>query len=207
MAAGSLLNSGCDALVVMGKRPMPGRPPRELEARAAFAVLLWRASRARLPLICVEGHDIEGYAASGAEVVADVARRAGVPDNLLDAPALSNCTAREVEGVRDVLARRGCRRPLVVTHAYHARRTRGYFREVGIAAEICACSSRSAALATEGEGAGALLEVIRKGEPPALQVVHEHLVELILTVLHTVDRGGSFERWLSDRIRRGGVAA
>lgn len=193
-----------DALVVMGKRPMPGRPPHELEARAAFAVLLWRARGGDLPLICVEGHDIAGYRESGAEVVAAVARGAGVPDDRVVAPALSNCTAREVEGVREVLASLGCRRPLVITHAYHVRRTRWYFREVGLVAEVCACSTRAAQTFAQDAAGQALLAIIRCGEPGRLPRLREWGVEFLLTLLHAVDRAGTCERWLADRIRAGG---
>ena len=189
-----------DAIVVMAKRPGRGEGPRELEARAALAALFWRREGRTIPMICVEGYDLPDTTDSGAEIVRQVALTAGVPNAAIVARPQTNCTVREVRAIREILQERGASQPLVITHPYHVRRTRGYLREAGVEANVVGCSSAL----VRGMFAGAdepLRGLVERGETSRLNLLREYAVEFLLTILHAVDRQGRVEMFLADRVR------
>jgi uncharacterized SAM-binding protein YcdF (DUF218 family) len=193
-------SKGFDAIVIMAKRPARRKGPRELEARAALGILFWQQTGGRVTIICVEGHDLPDSDLSGAEVVHNVAVAAGVPrDHILTRP-LTNCTVREVVAIRDILRELDARQPLVITHPYHVRRTRWYLREAGIGANVIGCSAELA-IRTFPSIEASLLRLIERGEAHGLNYAREFVVEILLTILHSLDRGGRVEMRLADRIR------
>lgn len=195
-----------DAIVVMGKTYAPGQAPDQLRARAALAVLYWQHSGGAAPIICTEGYDLPDKHLSGAAVVAEVAQQAGVPAAHIVAHPLVNCTAREVEAIRDILDAYHKTRPLVITHAYHVGRTRRYLRDVGVAAQVVGCSPALARQQVETPDP-ALLALITRGQPSLPDRLREAVVERLLTTLHTLDPLGIIERRLADRVRGGGPFA
>lgn len=201
MVANDSMN--CDAIVVMGKRHAPGRGPRELQARAALAVLYWRRKLADVPIICVEGYDLPNSSLSGAEVVKQVALQAGVPAGQILARNLTNCTAREVEALRDALNELGRTKPLVISHPYHLKRARCYLQDVGITAQMVGCSSSVARTLIDVQSTPEVLSLVERGEPNWLELARETVVEMALLLLHRLDPRGKVERYLSDQIRGG----
>jgi hypothetical protein len=190
----------------MGKTHARGQRPRELEARAALAVLVWRALGPGIPIICVEGHDLPDTDRSGAQVVEALAVAAGVRADDLVVRSVSNCTAREVEAVRDILRERDLQHPLVLTHPYHAWRTRWYFSGVGVRARVVGCSPREAARWARKPESGPLSAAIAGGESPWWNRLREGCVEAALYLLHGLDRRGRLERRLADRLRKSRAA-
>jgi len=119
---------------------------------------------------------------------------------------LSNCTYREVRGLRDLCAERGIERLTAVTHGYHAARTARYLEEVlpGRArvvpvtvAELIALRLPEAA----GERFEDLLELIERSEPRGADALREAVVEGAMTALHALDRDGRLECGLADLLR------
>ena len=184
----------------MGKRPAKHEGPRELEARTALAVLFQQERGKSVGIVCVEGHDLPDSDLSGAEVVRNVAVAANVPDNCIVARSLTNCTVREVAAIRDALDDLGAKHPLVITHPYHVRRTRWYLRESGLAATVVGCSA-TLAMQMFPSGSAALHGLIQRGEVRGLRYGREFVVEIMLTILHFLDRRGRIEMFLADRIR------
>ena len=189
-----------DALVVMAKRPARHEGPRELEARAALAVLFWRQKQPSVVLICVEGHDLPDAEISGAEAVRNLALATGVSKDRVVARSLTNCTVREVAAIHGILRGLGATRPLVVTHPYHVRRTRWYLRAAGDEATVVGCSSEL--VARMFPMADTLLRgMVERGEVRGLRYAREFVVEILLSLLHFVDRRGRVEMFLADRVR------
>jgi uncharacterized SAM-binding protein YcdF (DUF218 family) len=185
----------------MAKRPAPHQGPRELEARAALAVLYWRRLENQVPIFCVEGYDLPGSPRSGAEVVAQFVGRAGVPQIFVATRAASNCTSREVLALRDLLDERQCRRVLVITHPYHEARTRLYLEQVGIHAQVIGCTvARASELAREARD-DLMVQVVARGERGTWNALRERAIEILLIALHKLDPGGSIEQFLADRVR------
>lgn len=189
-----------DSIVVMGKTYAPGGAPHQLQARAAMAVLFWQRSDGTIPIICTEGYDLPDRHLSGAEVVQYVALQAGVPSERIIAQPLVNCTAREVEAIRNILYHCDRRRPLVITHAYHVHRTHRYLHGVGVAAEVVACSPKHARQMCQDPFSD-LIAQIERGQPGPLDQIREAGVELILNILHSFDPHGILEHQLANRVR------
>jgi len=190
-----------DAIVVMGKRPGRDGAPRELQARAALAVLCWRRATRKPWLACLEGHDLPGSRLAGADVVRDMALAAGVPAGQIVAPALTNCTARELRELARLLKERQANRAWAITHPYHARRTQWYFRAAKLPVTVVACTRQTAAQLAGTEADASLLRWIDAGEVRGLPLLRERLVETTLSALHALNPAGQVECWLADRVR------
>ncbi len=193
----------CDAIVVMGKLYPPGGGPYELVARSALAALIWQHSPANTLLMCMEGYDHPDRTRSGADVFREAVLQSGVPAALVVARGLANCTAREVEYIREALRDYGRAHPLVITHPYHVPRTWRYLHAVGVAAQVIGCTPALARRFPAASERLDLLRLVEHGEPGLLNTTRERLVELLLMTLHTVDPPGTIERRLSDWIRGG----
>jgi hypothetical protein len=193
-------SEGFDAVVIMAKRPAPREGPYELEARAALGVLFCRQAGLSVPIICVEGYDLPDSDLSGADVVRNLAVTAGVPSDRIATRGLTNCTVREVVAIREVLHDWNADRPLIITHPYHVHRTRWYLREAGIDASVVGCSA-GLATRTFSPIDEFLFCLIERGETRGLNRAREFVVEILLTILHSLDRGGRVEMLLADRIR------
>jgi DUF218 domain-containing protein len=189
-----------DAIVIMGKRPARHKGPLELEARAALGVLFCRQTLLTVPIICAEGHDLPDSDLSGAEVVHNVAIVAGIPSDRIVTRGSTNCTVREVMAIHTLLREADANRPLVITHPYHVRRTSWYLRESGIIANVVGCSVELANRSFSPVEAS-LFSLIERGETHGLNYAREFVVEILLTILHSLDRGGRVEMLLADRIR------
>lgn len=194
-----------DIIIVMGKTYAPGQEPAQLRARAALGVLLWRQSSGELPFACLEGYDHPDKTRSGADVVGQVAQWAGLPVSRLHLRPVANCTALEVEAIRDLLTELQCRAPLVITHPYHLRRVRHYLHSVGVHAQVIGCSPWVAQSLPSATHAPDLLKLIVTGEPALSNQLSEALFETVLYWLHQADPAGHIERWLANRVRGTGT--
>jgi uncharacterized SAM-binding protein YcdF (DUF218 family) len=112
-----------DLLIVPGCRVLPdGGPSGHFQRRIERAVELWREGTA--PLLVFTGGPHKGRA-SEASVAARHARQLGVPDEALILEEKSSSTE---ENARFSAAVTDGRHVLVVTHSYHAFRSRRIFR-------------------------------------------------------------------------------
>jgi uncharacterized SAM-binding protein YcdF (DUF218 family) len=134
---------------------------------------------------------VEGRARS--QAAPDVRRRArraggarallgtwGIPEDRLLTRRISNCTFVEVRALRNLCAEAGVRRLVVITHAYHAPRSRTYLEEVLPGAEVVPA---------------------REAEPAGLDLLREKLVESALRAVHALDKSGAVERALANLVR------
>jgi hypothetical protein len=110
----------------------------------------------------------------------------------------------EVRAVRVLRRAHGLDRLLVITHGYHARRTRAYFDEIGLDVDIV-LPTRQSLVGLPGTLPARLHDrcgaALTRAEPSAADLGRERLIELVLSALHRVDRRGRVERWLAARLR------
>ncbi|MGE3270340.1 MAG: YdcF family protein, partial [Chloroflexota bacterium] len=89
-----------DAIVVLGAAVWPGeRPSPALARRIERGIELWQAGLA--PILAPTG-GVGQYPPSEAEVMADVARASGVPDDALMLETQATSTAESAERIRDL---------------------------------------------------------------------------------------------------------
>jgi uncharacterized SAM-binding protein YcdF (DUF218 family) len=133
-AAGAAQGSGLprDAIVVLGHRPArdeQGVEP-ELRMRTDRGIALYRAGRAPR-LVLTGGHT--GAAESEAEVMAGLARQAGVPESALRLEMASRDTIENAHYTVTALQSELGRPPrvVIVTSDYHVKRAAELFRCAG----------------------------------------------------------------------------
>jgi len=118
-----------DAIVVLGAAVFAGgQPSPVLEARVAHAVRLYR--RGLAPLIVVTG-GVGANPPSEAEVMARLAREAGVPAEALILEAQAHTTQQSVRLTSPLLEERGIRSIIVVTSPFHLFRATRMYRDAG----------------------------------------------------------------------------
>lgn len=172
-----------DAVLVLGKelRRFPARARRELAARAAGAVVLWR--RHGCPVLALEA-PLRGQREAGSAMVTGLLRSHGVPLGDIEAAEESRSTREEVLALRRRARDRGWAQILVLTAAYHVRRSQVICD--GVLGPGCA-----RVLAPEALLAGAppdLQPAIRAGVSTPAALAPEHAVERRLTLLAAVLR-------------------
>ena len=119
-----------DAIVVLGSAVWPGeRPSPSLARRIERGVELWQAGAA--PVLVPSG-GVGRFPPSEAEVMARVARGAGVPDSALVLESAATSTSESAEQVRALAAIHGWQRVIVVSEPYHLRRASLLFRSEGL---------------------------------------------------------------------------
>jgi hypothetical protein len=173
-----------------------------------LAAALWHAAREPRPEILYVPADFAGpdRTPDAHAVRALLTGRYGIPEPDVVTRRVSNCTYREVRGLRDLCAERGTGRVTAVTHAYHAARTARYLEEVlpGRARVVPVTVEALAALPLHGHGAAlfaGLPALIAASQPRGLDAVREAIVEAAMTALHALDRHGRLERALADGLR------
>jgi uncharacterized SAM-binding protein YcdF (DUF218 family) len=130
-----------DAIVVLGSAVWPGeRPSPSLARRITRGIELWQAGLA--PILAPTGG--VGYnPPAEAEVMARVAREAGVPDSALVLDTQATSTSESAEMVKALAVQHGWQRVILVSEPYHLRRASWLFREQGLEVET-ACAPWSA---------------------------------------------------------------
>jgi uncharacterized SAM-binding protein YcdF (DUF218 family) len=125
-----------DAIVVLGGGIRPpettGAPPDLGEAadRVWFASKVYHAGKAPL-VVASGGHDAETTASSEAESMRLLLRDLGVPEGAIRLEDRSRNTRQNAEFTAALLLPEGARRILLVTSAYHMRRSAGLFERAG----------------------------------------------------------------------------
>jgi uncharacterized SAM-binding protein YcdF (DUF218 family) len=125
-----------DAIVVLGT-PL-GRSLRLTdvgEERVRAGVSLWQ--RGLAPILCLSGGGAGRIAPDRpreADAMAERARELGVPGSALRVERESLSTADNARMSAALLAADGCQRVWVVTQPFHTRRSRYWFRRVGLEA-------------------------------------------------------------------------
>ena len=129
-----------DVIVVLGARVEPdGRPSSDLSSRIAHAVEVWKAGQAP-NMICTGGFKNERL--SAAAVCRRVAIQLGVPaDRIILADGTSN-TAEDAHAAAQVMAARGWRTAILVSHPLHLFRSRWLFEREGVQAITSPTSTR-----------------------------------------------------------------
>lgn len=125
-----------DAIVVLGTPPGPNHGLTAVgEERVRAGVRLWQ--RGLAPILCVSGGGAGRIAAGRpreADVMAERARQLGVPASALRIERESLSTADNARLSAALLAPEGCRRVWLVSQPFHTRRSRYWFRRVGLEA-------------------------------------------------------------------------
>ena len=126
-----------DAIVVLGSAVWPNaQPSPSLSRRIARGIELWQAGLA--PILAPSG-GVGYYPPAEAQVMARVAREAGVPDTALVLDAEATSTSESAEKVRALAQLHGWKRIILVSEPYHLRRASRLFREQGLEVQA-ACS-------------------------------------------------------------------
>ncbi|HTE51482.1 MAG TPA: YdcF family protein [Kofleriaceae bacterium] len=125
-----------DAIVVLGTPPGPHHGLTDVgEERVRAGVELWQ--RGLAPILCLSGGGAGRIAPDRpreADVMAAHARALGVPDSALRLERESLSTADNARMSAALLAAEGCRRVWLVSQPFHTRRSRFWFRRVGLEA-------------------------------------------------------------------------
>jgi uncharacterized SAM-binding protein YcdF (DUF218 family) len=123
-----------DAIVVLGTPLGAANNLTEVaQERVRAGVTLWQ--RGLAPILCLSGggaHRIAPDRPREAEVMAAHAEALGVPASALRIERESLSTADNARLSAALLAAEGCRRVWVVTQPFHTRRSRFWFRRVGL---------------------------------------------------------------------------
>src|SRR5687767_9398781 len=120
--------NAAEAIVVLGCRVRPdGSPTSQLRRRVALAVALYETGAA--PLLVLSGG---GTPVSEAQVMAGLARTAGVPEAALLYEGASRNTAENALNSARLLREMGLSRVLLVSSRTHLLRARWLFRLAGL---------------------------------------------------------------------------
>jgi uncharacterized SAM-binding protein YcdF (DUF218 family) len=125
-----------DAIVVLGTPPGPNHGLTDVgDERVRAGVSLWQ--RGLAPILCLSGGGAGRIAPDRpreADVMAVRARELGVPEEALRLERESLSTADNARFSAELLAAEGCRRVWLVSQPFHTRRSRYWFRRVGLEA-------------------------------------------------------------------------
>ena len=129
-----------DVIVVLGARVEPdGRPSSDLSSRIAHAVEVWKAGQAPY-MICTGGFKNERL--SAAAVCRRVAIQLGVPAERISLADGTSNTAEDARAAAQVMAERGWRTAILVSHPLHLFRARWLFEREGVQATTSPTSTR-----------------------------------------------------------------
>jgi uncharacterized SAM-binding protein YcdF (DUF218 family) len=119
-----------DAIVVLGAAQYDGQLSGVLEARVSHAFELWK--RGLAPVIVVTGGKAPGDRVTEAAASADWLLAHGVPDSAIRREVQGRTSWESIAAAARFLKAEGKRRVILVSDPYHALRTRGIAREVGL---------------------------------------------------------------------------
>lgn len=119
-----------DAIVVLGAAIRPdGTPGPALIRRLDHGIHLFQLGRA--PVLLLTGGPVAAPIAE-AQLMADLARRAGVPESAILIEDAAKTTMENARFSADLMAARGWHRALLVSDGHHLPRAIFSFRAVGI---------------------------------------------------------------------------
>jgi uncharacterized SAM-binding protein YcdF (DUF218 family) len=123
-----------DAIVVMGVAQYDGRPSPQLQARLDHVLTLWKEGVA--PLVVTTGGNQPGDRFTEARASADYLIAAGIPESSISMEDIGSSTLQSLQGVADILKRRGLASVEIVTDPYHALRSRLIAQDLGLTAYV-----------------------------------------------------------------------
>jgi uncharacterized SAM-binding protein YcdF (DUF218 family) len=123
-----------DAIVVMGVAQYDGRPSPQLQARLDHVLTLWKEGVA--PLVVTTGGNQPGDRFTEARASADYLIAAGIPESSISMEDIGSSTLQSLQGVADILKRRGLASVEIVTDPYHALRSRLIAQDLGLTAHV-----------------------------------------------------------------------
>ena len=123
-----------DAIVVLGAAQYDGRPSPALKARLDHVVDLWRDDIGAH--VVVTGGKQPGDRFTEATASATYLRARGIPDDKILREVQGRSSFQSLADAASFLQRRGLRRVVLVSDAYHAARIEGIAEEVGLDASV-----------------------------------------------------------------------
>jgi hypothetical protein len=195
------------AILIMGKRQGIKKENKQLGARVALAAALWYSAPEPKPYLIFVAADVHGPDRTpDAQVVKSMlVRQFGISADFVMLRPVSNCTLIEVRAMRALSKIYGITHIFALTHLYHAPRAQRYLNEVLPEASVIPVHPEildEITLAAEYEDLLPQIEkLIRSSQPPLLDRIREHIVEMLLNVAHIIDSRGKFERRLARILR------
>jgi uncharacterized SAM-binding protein YcdF (DUF218 family) len=123
-----------DAIVVMGAAQYDGRPSPLLQARLDHVVELW--NRGLAPVVVVTGGNQPGDRFTEASASAAYLVEHGVPTEAILQETFGQNSFDSLEGVADILGRRGLDRVVLVSDPFHSLRIKLTAEELGLEAYV-----------------------------------------------------------------------
>lgn len=195
------------AILIMGKRQGIKKENRQLWARVALAAALWYSAPEPKPYLIFVAADVHGPARTpDARIVKSMlVEQFGISADFVMLRPVSNCTLIEVRAMRVLSKIYGVTHVFALTHLYHAPRAQRYLNEVLPDASVIPVHPEiltEITLAPEYEDLLPQIEqLILDSQPPLLDRIREHIVEMLLNLAHLIDRRGKFERRLARILR------
>ena len=195
------------AILIMGKRQGTKKENKQLYGRVAMAAALWYSAPHPKPYVMFVASDVHGprHIPDVTAVKATLVEEFGIPADFLILRQKTNCTLIEVRAARAVNRVYGFAKIFAITHLYHAHRTQVYFNEVLPDAIVIPVHPDILAEITFPAEAEELLNQLRSiiwaSLPKQLDLLREHIVERVLLQIHTFDRRGRLERYLTKFVR------
>ena len=191
----------------MGKRQGTKKENKQLRGRIAMAVALWYSAPRPKPYVIFVASDVHGpLRTPDVQVVKSMlTEKFEIPDDYLILRQRTNCTLLEVRAARALSRVYGLAQVFVLTHLYHAPRAQRYFNEALSSAAVIPVHpdilSEITFPAEYSDLLPQLQAMIDASMPGWLDNFREYVVEGLLSLAHTFDPRGRFERWLAKVLR------
>lgn len=193
----------------MGKRQGTKKENRQLWARTALAAVLWYSAPEPKPYILFVASDIHGPSRTpDAQIVKNLlVGTYNISSDYVMLRPVSNCTLLEVRAIRVLTKIYKLDHVFAITHLYHAPRAQRYLDEVLSNASVIPVHPAildEIVLPPEFLSLfGDLPPLIAKSMPGRLDLIREHIIEIILNYAHSLDVRGKLERRLAKILRPG----
>ena len=173
----------------------------------ALAAALWYSAPEPKPYLIFVASDLHGPARTPDALVVKkmLVEQFGIPADFVMLRPVANCTLIEVRAIRALGRVYKLAHIFVLTHLYHAPRAQRYLSEVMPNASVIPVHPDILAeIQFPPEQADLLPELqalIEDSQPGLPDAGREYIIEWLLTLAHTVDRRGRFERRLARLLR------
>ena len=195
------------AILIMGKRQGTKKENKQLWGRVGLAVALWYSAPEPKPYLLFVASDVHGPARTpDAQVVKRMlVEDFGISADFVMLRPVSNCTLIEARATRAISRSYKLTHIFAITHLYHAPRAQLYLNEVlPNASVIPVHPAILAEIYFPPEQVDLLPEIqvlIEASQPHRLDLIREHIIEILLNLAHKVDPRGRFERRLAKILR------
>lgn len=198
------------AILIMGKRQGTKKENKQLWGRVAMAALLWHSAPIPRPYLVFVASDVHGpHLTPDAEVVKRMLlEQFHIPADFVITRQRTNCTLLEVRSMKAIKRAYHISHVFALTHLYHAARAQRYLNEVlhedasviPVHPEILVEINISPDIT---DLYPELHRLIADSQPGRWDNLREYGVEWLLSLAHTIDRRGHFERRLARLLRPG----